>query len=446
MPEVLINVGPGGVMEAGLASARHPESVQFWHDGENVAFRNLGVEKALGAEEPLRLSSAPVIRLAQAHVGGLRRVYFQDSFFRVFASDEGGPAYFLGQLSGPAELEPYGAHLLAAQNGLWLWPGSGVLGQISAAGAAKLISKCYQHVLLSDGTDLYWPDVRDVSDFTPGPEKTARRLRFRDLESPILTLAPIGQKSLGVYTRDNLRLVNYVGTPIWFGHAEKDTLDGIGGLGPSSVISAGFKNYGLTRNNIFVTDGSQFQYIDTPPMHGFLEANMNWNLAHTVFGFHNEGFQEVVWFYPHLTGTIQGIGFKYTNGAFTKYNLNVRAALDREVFDYPLFGTNEGVFYGKGRTSRSCVLRTRPLDAGDSMITKLFQHYRFVGTFSDAKVRLGVADEVNASPFYFYEGDLETVIFAEQEGVFLTIELSSTSGFFEISQVLVSGQPGGPLI
>ena len=44
----LINAGPGGVMEGGIAPARHPESVPFWFDGENVAFRNLGVEKAIG--------------------------------------------------------------------------------------------------------------------------------------------------------------------------------------------------------------------------------------------------------------------------------------------------------------------------------------------------------------------------------------------------------------
>ena len=36
----LINAGLVGVMEAGLAPIRHPESVPFWFDGENVAFRN----------------------------------------------------------------------------------------------------------------------------------------------------------------------------------------------------------------------------------------------------------------------------------------------------------------------------------------------------------------------------------------------------------------------
>ena len=56
-------------MEAGLAPARHPESVPFWFDGENVAFRNLGVEKAIGTQHILTVGKR-VIRVEQAFVKG----------------------------------------------------------------------------------------------------------------------------------------------------------------------------------------------------------------------------------------------------------------------------------------------------------------------------------------------------------------------------------------
>lgn len=447
VPETLINVGPGEVMEAGLASARHPESVPFWHDGENIAFRNLGVEKALGCEEVLVHTGFPVIRLAQAFVNGLKRVYFQDSSFRVWASDEGQPPFLLGQLSGPAELEPYGSWLYAVQTGVWFWPGSGALTLDAAGGSAKHICKASQHILFADDTTLFWPHVADSRRWSLDGDlsSTARRLQFRNLESPILAVKPLGAGGIGVYTKDTCRLVDYKGAPLWFGE-KKEVLDGIGAVGPNSIIPAGFKNYGLSRNGIFITDGTQFNYVDTPPFHGYLESFLDWDRSAEVFGFHNEAYQEVVWFYPHLDGTTKGLAFKYTNGGFTKYNLPILSAASRDVFDYPLFGTTDGVTLGRGRTNQSSLIRTRPLDAGDSLSTKVFQHYRFVGRFLDATVRLGISDEVNADPFYFFEGELETAIYAEQVGVFLTIELSTTSGFFEISQILVSGQPGGPLI
>lgn len=446
MPETLINVGPGEALEAGLASARHKESTLFWHDGENIAFRNLGVEKALGVEEVLVHTGFPAIRLAQAYVAGLRRVYFQDASFRVWASDEGAPPFFLGQLAGPAELETYGAWLYTAQNGTYYWPGSGILVQDINGPAAKLIAKLSHHILFADETTLSWPDVKDTRRWPVegAMDSTARRLVFRNLESPLLAIKPLGS-GLGVYTKDNLRLVEYKGAPLWFGE-KKEVLDGIGAVGPNSIISAGFKNYGLSRNGIFITDGTQFQYVDTPLFHGFLEEHLDWTRAEEVFGFHNEAFHEVVWFYPTTSGLIQGLGFKYTNGAFTRYKLPVLAAAGRDVFDYPLFGTVDKVALGKGRTTQPSFIRTRPLDAGDSLSTKIFQHYRFVGRFNQAWLRLGISDEVNAEPTWFWEGDLTTAIYQEQEGVFLTMEISTEEGWFEISQILVSGQPGGPLI
>lgn len=444
MPEVLINVGPGGAMEAGLAAARHKESTELWHDGENIAFRNLGVEKALGTEESLCRSGFPAIRLAQAYVAGRKRVYFQDASFRLWGADEGTPPFFLGQLSGPAELEPYGSWLYAAQNGVHYWPGSGGLVQDLSGPGAKHIAKLNHHLLFADDSAIYWPDVRNPRDWENAANKTGRKLNLRNLESPILSMKPLGA-GLGVYTKDNLRLIEYKGAPVWFGE-RKEVLDGIGAVGPNSIIPAGFKNYGLSRNGIFITDGAQFQYVDTPPFHGFLEEKLDWSRASEVFGFHNEAFQEAVWFYPTTDGLVKGLGFKYTNGAFTRYNLPVLSAAGRDVFDYPLFGTTDGVVLGKGRTTQPSFIRSRPLDAGDSLSTKLFQHYRFVGEFSEATLRLGISNEVNEEPFFFYEGDLQTAIYVEQEGVFLTIELSTTEGWFEISQILVTGQPGGPLI
>lgn len=446
MPETLINVGPGGVMEAGLASARHKESVPFWHDGENVAFRNLGVEKALGCEEVLTRTGFPVIRLAQAFVAGRKRVYFQDSSFRVWGADEGSAPFFLGQLSAPAELETYGSWLYAVQNGVYVWPGEGQLVQDLNAPSAKLVAKLNHHILFAGDDFLSWPDVKNPRAWEElgNIGLTARTLRFRNLESPILTLKPLGS-GLGLYTKDNLRVIDYKGAPLWFGE-RKEVLDGIGGLGPNSIIPAGFKNYGLTRNGIFITDGSQFSYVDTPPFHGFLEETLDWSQGNQVFGFHNEGFQEVTWFYPVVGGGVKGIGYKYTNGSFTRYNLPVLAAAGRDVFDYPIFGTTDGVALGRGHTTQPSFIRTRPLDAGDSLSTKVFQHYRFVGNFSSAWLRLGISDEVNTEPIYFWEGELETAIYAEQEGVFLTLEISTEEGHFDISQILVSGQPGGPLI
>lgn len=454
MSQPLISVGPGGPMESGLASARHPESVEFWHDGESVAFRDLGVEKALGSEEFLPLGFSP-LRLAQAWVNGVRRLYFQDQQFRVWGWDEGAIApFYISTLAALASLEPFGNWLFSADGTtLRLWQGSGGLAGISGSPTgAKLLAKLKDHLLVANDDSLSWGDIKDPTNYAIDSPSTSRTLRFRNLESPLLALKPLGD-GLALYTSDSLRKVNYRGAAVWFGE-NGTSLDGIGALGPNSIVSAGFKNYGLTRNGIFVTDGSSFQFIDTPQFHGYLEPLVDWDRADEIFSWHNESFQQVEFYCPSLSGDPLAIAYKYTNGSFSKPKLPILAAIDREVFPFPIFGTSSGLSYGKGRTTQPALLRTKPLDAGDSLSLKLFEYYRFVGKWGgNARFRLGLSNTVNtdqtqapSAPFWFYDGPLVSETFFQQEGAFLTIEFYTDSdGWFELSQILVSGELGGHL-
>lgn len=445
MTEPLINVGPGGPLEAGLASARHPESVLFWHDGENVAFRNLGVEKAIGPGESQFTTGGAIIRIAQASVSGIRRAYVQDESYKVWRWDEGGIPSLLGVLSAPAQLMPYGSWLVTAQLGLKLWKGTGTLATISDAPPNQnLLIRNNNFLLSAVNYELHWADVRNPEEWTPSRSNTARSLPFRDLDSPIVCLRNLSQ-SVAVYTRDTCRLVSYNGWGYWFG--QRAILDGIGAVGPHSVVQAGFKNFGLSRNGIFTTDGTQFQYIDSPAMHGYLEKNLDWSRANEVFGYHNEPVGEVVWFFPDLNGEWRGLSFKYTNSGFSKFHYDpaIRAAADRDVFDWPLFGTSAGLHYGNQRASATAFVRTKPLDAGQALLFKLWDYFQFVGEWEDAYVKLGFHDEVSAEPEWAYDGPLETAIdHIFRESVFLTIELHcGAEGWFEVSQIMAGGNAGG---
>jgi hypothetical protein len=442
--EPLINAGPGGVMEAGLAPARHPESVPFWYDGENVAFRNLGVEKAIGTQHILTIGKK-VIRLEQAFVANQRRAYYQCDDFSIFGWNGTGFPYFIGRTSGPAELVPYGNWLFVCQNALWVWKNEGAMELLGASGV-NFGLKYKEHVLfVASSSRLIWPDVRDATSFARERAKTAGQLFLRDLGSNLLTMALCGN-GVAVYSRDAMRLVKYAGAGVWFGESG-EPVNGIGAISTRSVVEAGFKNYGLNRNGFFITDGMSFQYIDTPAFHGYLESRLDWSRQSEVFGWHNEKFQEIMWVYPGVDGEQHGIAFKYTNGSFTRYRLPIYAAAPRDVFEFPLLGTVGGVAYANGTANAKCFVRTKPLDAGNALRFKYFDNFRLVGNWQEgARMRLGLHDLVNGEPEWVYEGPMQDSTWLEREAVFLTIEFNTDEvPNFEVSQILVTGNLAGDI-
>ena len=443
--EPLINAGPGGVMEAGLAPARHPESVPFWFDGENVAFRNLGVEKAIGTQHILTVGKK-VIRVEQAWVQAQKRAYYQTDDYAIFGWNGTGFPYFIGQVDGPAHLIPYGNWLFVARNGLQCWKNAGTMEPVNAASDIDFGLRFKSHLLLSgNGGRVYWPDVRDPTNFTQERQSTAGKLFLRDMGSGSLAMQLCGD-GVALYSRDAMRMLKYSGAGIWFGE-KGEPVNGIGAISSRSVVEAGFKNYGLNRNGFFITDGVSFQYIDTPAFHGYLESRLNWTREHEVFGWHNEKFQEIMWVYPGVDGEQHGIAFKYTNGAFTRYKLPIFAAAPRDVFDYPLIGTLGGVAYAAGTANAKCFVRTKPLDAGNALRFKYFDNFRLVGNWNEgARMRLGLHNMLNGEPEWVYEGPMQTSTFLQREAVFLTIELQTPEiPSFDISQILVTGNVAGDI-
>lgn len=432
-------------MEAGLAPARHPESVPFWFDGENVAFRNLGVEKAIGTQHILTVGKK-VIRVEQAFVEGKRRVYYQTDDNAIFGWDGTGYPYFIGQTDSPAELIPYGNWLFVARNGLLCWKNEGAMEQVNDSPDIDFGLLFKSHLLLSgNGTTLHWPDVRDPTNFDRKRSQTAGRLFLRDMGSDALAMRPCGQ-GVALYSRDAMRMIRYAGAGIWFGE-QGEPVNGIGAISSRSVVEAGFKNYGLNRNGFFITDGTSFQYIDTPAFHGYLEDRLDWDRQSEVFGWHNEKFQEIMWVYPGVDDAQHGIAFKYTNGSFTRYKLPIYAAAPRDVFEYPLIGTLGGLAYANGTANAKCFVRTKPLDAGNALRFKYFDNFRLVGNWqSGARMRLGLHNMLNGDPEWVYEGPMQTSTFLEREAVFLTIELATDEEpSFDISQILVTGNLAGDI-
>src|SRR5436190_1323710 len=445
--EPLINAGPGGVMEAGIAPARHPESVPFWFDGENVAFRNLGVEKAIGADHILTIGKK-VIRIAQAFVPGSgMRAYYQCDDFSIFGWDGSGFPYFIGQTVKPADLIPYGSWLFIAANGLWCWRNEGAMEQILSASDVDFGLRFKGHLLFSgNGTTLRWPHLRDPTNFTSSRGSTAGRLQLRNMGSNALCLRPCGD-GVALYSTDAMRMVKYAGAGVWFGESG-EPVNGIGAISSRSVVEAGFKNYGLNRNGFFITDGISFQYIDTPAFHGYLESRLDWARQSEVFGWHNEKFQEIMWVYPGVDGFQHGVAFKYTNGSFTRYRLPIYAAEPRDVFAFPLIGTVGGLAYARGTANARCFVRTKPLDAGNALRYKYFDNFRLVGKFlnGETTMRLGLHNTLNGAPTWVYEGPAQASTFLMREAVFLTMEFATEEEpNFEISQILVTGNIAGDI-
>ena len=200
-------------------------------------------------------------------------------------------------------------------------------------------------------TSFAWCSADNLDDWVGSATNTAGSLLIREAETPIRCVCQLGN-GLAVYTETQMFLVNYVGLPNIFGY-QVALENSVGAVSPNSVVSVGRKNYGLSRDGFFVTDGAAVQLIGRESgMNQFFRDNAADSELAQVYAFDNSKENEVVWALPlNATAITKEIYYNYKTNQWGMRDQTISAYLDRGVFHTALSGDTSGIFYQEGDTA-----------------------------------------------------------------------------------------------
>ena len=486
--EKLLELTIGKGLEAGLTPSVEPTAGQVWSGGQNVWFRDLSVEQVLGRSKILNQTGRASQFLAQAFNSPTKSLYFENSGIVYQLNGTSNPTVFgspqiVAGLDGGGNywLEPWGTWLLITDtvNQPSLWQGViGVLPVPIGVGqfkTAKIIKKIAQFAVaynLDNAPNGFaWSAVSDPLTWTPSFTNAARNLIIRDLDSEIVAVENLGAAH-AVYSRSTMLLVQYVGPSAgWLG-TPSQAISTIGAVSKHSVVSVGAFNFGLARTGIFATDGTTANWIDRPAIDRWLQENVNWSLASSIWGFWNDKLQVVVWYVPLLasspyytvatpriglymdpkTRTVTPESIYLSRKTFGFLDGLPYGGMEREVFDYPIVSASDGLYYEsvEGTINGNFSLQSQLFDAGDPTIFKLWDFAIIAGTFdttdSTMQIRFGHTDTPTLAsvswdayqPLTF----LCPPIAGPRESVYLAFQIKGSS-FFKITSIKMMGEKGG---
>lgn len=440
----LAKISSGSQLQSGIFPSLHGDAAPFWKDSENVLFQNGGVRKARGilglenlAARPTGLASAVTETEARLFIGAGTKAYRYRSLdgltdIGTFASS-----------GGIYQIVPWDTWAVIS-NGVdpvEVWQNSGSSAAITAPFTRANTLFQYQLQVFAGGTNnggqlVEYSPVNAVLDWTVTLTGTAGNLRLRDLNGDIVCAKRIGN-SVGIYGRSNGGLFTFVGGTNRYGF--RRPLEGVGAISPYSVVSLGDRHYGITQENAFVTDLVSFQLIDEPAVRDYIQQNTNWDRLTEVYGWADWANSMIRWVLPTGASSSYGLGYRWDNQAWTKFN------------DGVLLGENSGAFanmflakssrllrqdktiYNNDGSAMSSWVRSKPLDFGNRQLFKNIQKISLDMTWTgDVKIKVGYSDNPNETPTWAFDKAVANEVWPDEpntrsQGVFVTIEIYSTA-------------------
>lgn len=422
MSEELLSASVEQVI-TGLLPGFTPAAVPLWEDARNVRFDPAGVHSMLGFSQMLfsselfdsatglfdapgglfdagvGSSGTPMAVGTTEKITGIYQMRPSSGAPRVFAGTltrmtmyEGGSTNVLSSsFTGLAD-----ATLLSAPTywsfcsfGNWAIFTNGVQApQIYKTGAtcaalggtppskAEIVRKLGPHVLLYNtvnGTNMMeWCAEGEPEQWDPVTYPTAGRLPLQDLENPIVAVEPLGDTGHAVYTNNEMQTVRYQGGTFLFG--ARIAGQSFGAASKNAIVPVGSLHYGIDRNGVFKSDGTQFIAVSFPAFGSWLERSINWDQAAKIAGYHSKDEGSVKWVVP-LQGSSEPnlvITFNYRTEKFTLSDLVFSVGQESTVFSKPIVGRFQGKvdFAENTPNDRGTPIRkfarTKPLDLGSA--------------------------------------------------------------------------------
>lgn len=462
--EKVLTIGPGAGIDAGVYPSAE-DTVGGWADARNAWFRELDVQHMPGQVKIANTLARQSQAMAQAYVGGKKRLYFEDGGIISYTEDGGG-SNVIGTLDAASTsywLEPWGDWLIASDgvNQLKLWKNTGTFIDIAIGQfvTAKIVKKLAQHVI-AYSTNVYpngfhWCSASDVETWTPSSVNSARNLPIRNLDSDIIAVADLGANH-AIYSRAYMLQNQYLGPNDWFG-TPANALSGIGAVSRYSVVSLGRYNWGLCRGGVFQTDGNSFIYVDRPAIDRWVQENIDWNRETEIVGYFDNKLLLILWSVPVVGGTKTIIAVDpkdrqmLTDRAkrpFTFATGDYGAALAAQVLDYPVVARADGIFSASvtGTVMGDFFLQGGLYDAGANDRLKTWEMAKFEGTIEGAKVRFGYTDEPYLDTVQWLDWAPMTFEFplpgGPRESIYLAVEFKSTEAF-KLARMVMYGYGAG---
>lgn len=455
----------GMELDSGIFPDAGPEQAPIWVDSENVQFRNGGVESIDGyslfvsAHANAGASDIPRGMVQQRRSNLTQRVWWGDQS-RLYYSIAGGAAQEAGTgysgvldetvnaIASVWSMVDWGNFILATNgvdrpqvaesNSFAVWMDSD--GSNLPFSTAEILIQRGPHVLAANTSNghnwVEWCDLDDIYEWTPLAENQAGNLVIREAAGPLMAAAPLGDRD-AVYTRNQMFVVNYLGAPNVFGY--QSLLEGIGAVSKQAVVAVGRRNFGMSRQGLWWTDGTQFQYFDRGAVRDYLQNSVNWSQATKVAAVHDEEFHRIIWSYPKDSGgePSESIVYDYKNGTFTLFNFAWTSAVPREVFSFPLGASGDQNIYGlnQGTNANTSAMtkrvKSRPFSFGKGSALTLIDAIvaGFASKDGEVEYRLGVRDRLDDSPTWtdwITLPDGKGPTYPDTSGRWIEIEIRST--------------------
>lgn len=385
-----------------LIPGMFPESVEsanyLWETAKDVIFTDEGFESGWKHALALSNSDAPVRGMHGQRTAALAQILFFGTLTKLWRSIAlGAPTDVSNGVYTTTETASAGApagHWQFVNWGEWVLATNGKEQiQIYKTGPAFVtltqtagvmpftFARCLEKVgpfLLAFNTnnapnEVWWCSADDVHDWIPAANNSAGEFIIRDLESEIVATARLGER-VAIFAADSMHIGSFIGAPNYFGFQK--VLSGIGAVGSKSVTTVARMIYGLGMQGFFQTDGTQVQYIDQPQIRKRFFSRVDRAQISKTVCYHNEDLNRVEWFYP-LNGvaTFEGVAYDYRLNAWSEITGQYTAALEREVFQYPLVATSAGAIHALNTgTADSMTLTSKALDFGEQMHGKFVSH------------------------------------------------------------------------
>jgi len=392
----------GEIIHSGIHPGLPGQQTPLWAGGNNVIFADQSV-KVAPTQAPLyeKLSSLPGTGILAANhdgepalVWGTREALYkgliQPGSADVTRLDGAGPALdpYTGGDDDLWSFAQFGQSILAT-NGvdpIQYLADIGVtdnfvdldtVSDLRDDFTCKILRKTAAYVIAYNtdniDTEYIWCTEDDVTTWLPVASNSARDQNIRELASHIVCVVELGRMHL-VYGHDQAFVVAFSGVPFFFNH--QHLLNGIGAVGKHSVVSVGRRNFGFGPNGIFVVDGADYDYIDTPSIHKHIyEDTYDSTRSEEVITWADAN-EEIAYFsYPSIDGAGLTVGVNWRTGAWSLFDWYRKAASSGGMWKHPVMIDGVGQTWVQSASSAPYTSSGVPINVTDSMeLTSYYGH------------------------------------------------------------------------
>jgi hypothetical protein len=343
-------------LEAELISGIHPDVpnalVPFWSEGANIVFDKHGPRPVRGLKLALDTGLlSPILGIITAKVAAGNRTFFgtADKIYMwdgTNAPTEVGTGYSASYWV----FAQWGNWILATSGGkIQIWKGTTFAEMATSPTGVQFIIPFKQYMVAFQDRTILGSHSDDVELWIPARDNEAVELPVRDIDGPIVSAVPHPQGII-FYGTNSAHLLSYVGPPFILG--QRRIADGIGALGPHSVLNIEGTHFGASPNGIFVFSMSEgYRFIDDPSIRAYMFDALSQEHKSKTAAWYDPTQNLLMISYPTGETTEyneRSIGYSIGTQGWSPMQFAATAVAQPNIFQYPLCGEADGNLYWHG--------------------------------------------------------------------------------------------------